>query len=88
MFQAAAGGPSRSAQDLEATGRESVAPRGRQMHGWQREGGRGWGCWWWGADRLWGRGRSRLGESRGGCGRIAPGKEVRGWTGVRGQVHN
>ena len=34
MFQAAAGGPSRSAQDLEATGRESVAPRGRQMHGW------------------------------------------------------
>lgn len=38
VFQATAGGPSCSAQDLEATGRESVAPRGRQMHGWQREG--------------------------------------------------
>lgn len=58
MFQAAAGGPSLSAQDLEATGRESVAPRGRQMHGWQREGVRVWGCWWWGADRRWGRGGS------------------------------
>lgn len=66
MFEVTAGGPSRSAQDLEATGRESVAPRGRQMHGWQREGVRGWGWWWWGAGWCCGRERSRLARVEGG----------------------
>lgn len=83
-FQAAAGGPSRFAQNLEATGRESVAPPGRQMQGWQREKVRGWGWWWCG-----GGSRQALGEKeepagggwRGECGRIARGKEVRGGMG-------